>query len=372
MAIHILISANQAWNIYNFRRGLINHFLDAGNRVTVLAPPDACSDKLRELGCEVIDVQISSQGINPFGDLLLLCRFFRHYRNLKPDLIVNYTIKPNIYGSIATGLANIPSIAVTTGLGYTFINNGLVAKFAKFLYRVSLRFPRQVWFLNSDDREVFLEHRLVQKRSTFVLNGEGIDTAAYAPQSKLVHDNVFRFLLIGRMLKDKGVIEYVEAAQKLMSKYPNVVFQLLGATGTDNPSAIGESTINQWEKAGIVEYLGTTNDVRPFIASADCVVLPSYREGVPRTLMEAAAMAKPIVATDVPGCRSVVDDGINGYLCKAQNADDLASKLEMMLTCGHEQRTRMGLSGRKKVIEEFDEKLVIEQYVGRIDEILAA
>lgn len=371
MAIHILISANEAWNIFNFRRGMVKHFIEQGHKVTVLAPFDDCSVKLEKLGCVVVDIPIESQGVNPFGDIVLFLRLLKQYRISAPDIVMNYTIKPNIYGSLAAGLMSIPSIAITTGLGYTFLNDSYIAKLARWLYKFAFKFPQQVWFLNSDDRGTFLLHRLVAESSTFVLNGEGVDVDTFAPRPHNQDGNI-RFLLIARMLWDKGIKEYVEAARLVKERHPNVVFQLLGAAGTQNPTAISQEVVSGWHQSGVVEYLGTTGDVRPFIADSDCVVLPSYREGVPRTLMEAAAMAKPIIATDVPGCRSVVDDGINGYLCKPYDAHDLALKMERIVLATSDARARMGSCGRIKAMREFDEKIVIDKYVEKIGNILGA
>jgi len=361
-SLHVVVSANQAWNIYNFRRGLVSGLIGAGAKVTILAPSDASSAKLKALGCEVIDFEMASQGVNPVTDLLLIGRYLRALRQLKPDLLINYTIKPNIYGSIAARLAGVRSLAVITGLGYTFINDNIIARVARRLYKVALKFPVQVWFLNQDDQRVFLEYKLVDHGKTRILDGEGIDTEFFAPLKKDAQDDQFRFLLIARMLWDKGIAEYVEAAQAVRKKYPNARFQLLGAVGVDNPSAATREQVAAWHDAGVVEYLGTLTDVRSVIAGADCVVLPSYREGVPRTLMEAAAMSKPLIATDVPGCREVVVDGRNGFLCKARDGKDLSRKMIDMLELSDAQRAVLGMESRNYVQSRFDEKLVIAKY----------
>jgi glycosyltransferase involved in cell wall biosynthesis len=198
-----------------------------------------------------------------------------------------------------------------------------------------------------------------------LLHGEGVDLDEYA-FAPLPQRERFVFILIGRLLWDKGVAEYVEAARRLRAKYPHARFQLLGPVGVDNPSAISRTEVDAWERDNVIEYLGEAHDVRPHIANADCVVLPSYREGVPRTLMEASAMGRPVVATDVPGCREVVEDGVTGFLCEAKNADSLAGTLERMLTLGEAQRAAMGVKGRENVAREFDEKVVVERYKGTI------
>lgn len=360
--LHIVISANQAWNIYNFRRGLVTSLLAAGAKVTILAPQDESSTKLQELGCDVIDLKIASQGVNPVKDALLVVQYIRILNRIKPDLLINYTIKPNIFGSLAACVSRVRSLAVTTGLGYTFINDNFVARIARGLYKVALKFPAQVWFLNVDDQRVFLERGLVDQEKTRVLDGEGIDTDFYVPRQKSIQDGKFRFLLIARMLWDKGIAEYVEAAQLVKEKYPNANFQLLGPAGADNPSAASREQVLAWHDAGLVDYLGTSDDVRSVIADADCVVLPSYREGVPRTLMEAAAMGKPLIATDVPGCREVVLDQKNGFLCQARSAHDLAKKMINMLEMSETAIADFGMASRKYVEARFGERLMIAKY----------
>ncbi|MGN6669540.1 MAG: glycosyltransferase family 4 protein, partial [Trinickia sp.] len=276
--------------------------------------------------------------------------------------VFHYTIKANIYGSVAAWLARVPSIAVTTGLGYVFIQKSRAASVAKALYRFAFRFPREVWFLNRDDHSAFLNERLLARpERAKQLHGEGVDLEHFG-LTPLPHEAHVTFVLIGRLLWDKGVGEYVEAARIVRKQYPHTRFQLLGPVGVDNPSAITQADVDGWQREGVVDYLGEAHDVRPFIAKADCVVLPSYREGVPRTLMEASAMGRPIVATDVPGCREVVDDGVTGLLCEVKNARSLADKITRIVQMDEGARRDMGLRGREKVMAEFDEALVIERY----------
>lgn len=349
--------------MFNFRHGLLSRLLHEGYQLTIIAPHDEYSIKLQDMGCTVVDLSIEAKGTNPLQDLKLVHKLYRIYKQIAPDFFIHYTIKPNIYGSLAAKLAGIPSLAITTGLGYTFVNDNLVAKVARALYKFAFRFPKEVWFLNEDDRQVFLQHQLVSKDKAVLLHGEGVDLAHFAPQASSVADGKIRFLLIARMLWDKGVGEYAAAAQIIRQRYPQAVFQLLGACGVANPSVIELEQIANWEEEGLVEYLGTTEDVRPVIANADCVVLPSYREGIPRTMIEAAAMAKPLIVTDVPGCRDVVLPGKTGFLCPAKDPTALAVCCEQLLTLTPEQRSAMGQSGRAFIGEMFDEQLVIEQYL---------
>jgi glycosyltransferase involved in cell wall biosynthesis len=368
-ALHVALVCNTAWAIYTYRRGLLRALTQSGARVSIIAPRDRTFEPLEQMGCECIDLPVASKGTNPLHDLRTLLALYKHYRALKPGVVFHYTIKPNIYGSVAAWLARVPSVAVTTGLGYVFIQKSRAAQVAKRLYRFAFRFPREVWFLNRDDETAFREEKLLaHPERARLLHGEGVDLEDFA-FGPLPERNAFAFVLIGRLLWDKGVGEYVEAARQLRARYPQARFKLLGPVGVDNPSAITREEVAAWEREGVIEYLGETADVRPFIADADCVVLPSYREGVPRTLMEASAMGRPIVATNVPGCREVVADGENGLLCAARDAASLTAALSKMLDMEPIARAAMAQRGRKKIEKEFDERVVVQRYRDLIQDI---
>lgn len=362
----IIFISNTAFSICNFRNGILAKLIADGYKVITVGPKDAYSVKLAAMGCEVIDMPMAAKGINPCEDLALLLQIGQLYKAMKPDFIFHYTIKPNIYGSVAARLAGVPSIAVTTGLGYTFINDNWVARVARWLYKVAFLSPKEVWFLNEDDRQTFLRYRLVASEKAVLLHGEGVDTTHFSPQSAPVNDGKTRFLLVARMLWDKGVGEYVEAARQVRKQYPNAVFQLLGECGVPNPSVVTRAEMAEWEREGVIEYLGTTTDVRPYIAQADCMVLPSYREGVPRTMLEAAAMGKPLIASDAPGCRDVVVDGQTGWLCPVKNAVALATCMKQLLAMPVADRQAMGKAGRKFIVDNFDEKKVVAHYLATL------
>ncbi|MDR5757850.1 glycosyltransferase family 4 protein [Caballeronia sp. LZ035] len=368
-SLRIALVCNTAWAIYTYRRGLLRMLTARGAEVTILAPRDRTFGPLAEMGCRCVELPVASKGTDPRQDLKTLAALYRAYRTTRPHLVFHYTIKPNIYGTLAAMLARVPSIAVTTGLGYVFIQKSRTAQVAKQLYRLAFRFPREIWFLNQDDHAAFMQERLLAHPDRARrLHGEGVDLDDFAFTPPPARED-FVFILIGRLLWDKGVAEYVEAARRLKARFAHVRFQLLGPVGVDNPSAISRTDVAQWEAENIVEYLGEAHDVRPFIAAADCVVLPSYREGVPRTLMEASAMGRPIVATDVPGCREVVEHGVTGLLCEVKSADSLTQALERMLTLPAAERAAMAQRGRAKVAREFDEKNVVERYKGTIHAI---
>ncbi len=363
----IMVVSNSSWSIQNFRLGLLRALRARNYEVVTVAPRDSGRAAFKEIGCRMIDLPMAARGTNPFQDLWLMLRLVRIYRRLKPDLAIHYTIKPNIYGTLAARICGVPSLAVTTGLGYTFLTSGTVSLIARQLYRMSLRFPLQVWFLNRDDSREFIERGLVAAPRAGLLDSEGVDTEYFAPMMRHRQDQEVHFLLVARMLWDKGVAEFVDAARRLRSEFPQARFLLLGPCNVANPSAISRQQLSDWEQEGVITYLGETPDVRAQICESDCVVLPSYREGVPRTLMEAAAMARPIIASDIPGCREVVLDGSTGLLCAARDAESLAQAMRSFLQLPAEARLRMGLRGRDYATERFDERKAIAKYLDFID-----
>lgn len=362
----VLLSVNTAWNAWNFRAGLIEAIQDQGYRVTVAAPVDSYADRLVRAGCDFIDLPMDSNGIHPGRDMQLLARYVLLLRARAPAVYLGYTIKPNVYGSIAAHMLGIPVINNIAGLGAAFIGKGAVRQIACVLYRTALRKSMHVFFQNPDDRQLFTGAGLVRPEITELLPGSGIALRRYQPTAGKEDGPGFRFLLVGRMLINKGVSEFVEAARIVRRTMPTARFALLGPVHEANPNLVPMEAIRAWQAEGLVDYLGSTDDVRPYIAAADCVVLPSYREGVPRTLLEAAAMARPIIATDVPGCRDVVDDQVNGLLCRVRDPQDLAAKMLAMTAMPVEERRRMGAAGRRKVEREFDEALVIGKYLDAI------
>jgi len=365
----VVIASNTAWNLFNFRSGLIRAFVDAGYDVVAIAPPDEYAERLAELGCRFVPLSMDNKGTNPGRDLLLFWRFIQLFRRERPVAFLGYTVKPNIYGSLAANLFGVHVINNISGLGAVFIKNGLLARLVRILYRVALSRSDRVYFQNDDDRRMFIADGLVRESVSDLLPGSGIDLDKFSPVA-VRNTAPIRFLLIARMLYDKGVGEYVEAARILQQRGVHAEFCLLGFLDVQNPAAISRAEMDRWVAEGIVQYLGASDNVREEIALADCVVLPSYREGTPRTLLEAAAMARPIVTTNAVGCREVVDDGVNGFLCRVKDAFDLAEKLTQIIALSPGEREAMGLRGREKVVREFDEKIVINKYLGAIQMIL--
>lgn len=358
----ILLSVNAAWNIWNFRRPLIEALLSDGHRVVILAPKDDAAPKLEAMGCSVHHLEMNVKGLNPLQDGRLILRFRKHFREMEPDAVLSFTIKNNIFGAIAAKSLRIPFIPNVTGLGTAFLSGAVLERAATALYKAAFRKLPVVFFQNEDDRTLFLDRKLVTTAQARCVPGSGIDLDRFAAAALPSDAKAPVFLMIARLLRDKGVVEFVDAARLVRELHAGARFQLLGATSAENRSAIDRDTVETWVNDGSIEYLGETDDVRPTIKSAHCVVLPSYREGAPRTLIEAAAMARPLIATDVPGCRSVVDDGTTGFLCAPRDAESLARACEAFVALSPQERSDMGLAGRRKMEREFGHNIVVDAY----------
>jgi glycosyltransferase involved in cell wall biosynthesis len=356
----LAITLNTSWNIYNFRIGLLKALEKQGYKIIVIAPRDAYVSKLEALGFEYHEIKMNNKGTNPIEEMKLLWDFYWLYRRIKPDVLLHYTIKPNIYGSIAGRWLNIPMISNISGLGTVFLDNSFSSKVGRYLYKVALKGVDKVFFQNHDDRALFTRLHLLDASQSDVLAGSGIDTQKFSPIESPPNKRM-TFLFIARLLRDKGLVEYVRASRMMQEKY-SVNCQILGAYYPNNPTAITKSDMSAWVEEGCVEYLGVSDEVALVIAKADCVVLPSYREGLSRVLLESASMAKALITSNVAGCKEVVDDGINGYLCEVKSSHSLFLSMEKMYALSYDKRQEMGKKGREKVMKEFDEKLVIEKY----------
>ncbi len=359
----IVFSGNTSWSMYNFRLGLLKNLLSNGYKVCVIAPKDEYTEKIIEAGIDFYPVKkLNRSGINPFEDFFLLNEYIKIYKKLQPDFIFHYTIKPNIYGTLAAKYCKIGSISIATGLGNAFSKKGMLFYFVKYLYKLSSYFSKEIWFLNESDKLVFEEHKIITKGNVFILPGEGVNTSVFYPSKKIITEETTQFLLVSRMLYDKGVQVFVEASKLLIAKGYIIHSKLLGQLDSGNPESISLKTILTWEKEGIISYLGSSNNVSQYIENASVVVLPSYREGIPKVLLEAASMEKPIITTNVPGCKEVVDDGINGYLCEPKDVIGLSEKMIQFIHLPAEEKNKMGKAGREKVLQQFDEKIIIDIY----------
>jgi len=368
--ITVAIVLNTSWNIYNFRLGLMRALRKEGYRVIIIAPRDEYSERLEAEGFPFYDIKMNNKGTNPFEDLLLIRDYYKLYREIKPDVLLNYTIKPNIYSSFAGKSLGIPVINNITGLGTVFLNNNISSRIARWLYRFSLH-KNSVVFQNRDDMRLFLERKLVKDHAVVLIPGSGIDTEHFQRETKDSQNKTFTFLMIARLIKDKGIEEYIDAIRIIRAgEYGNRCrFKILGSLYLSNPTAISKELLDEWIEEGIVEYLGYSDSVKEEIDKVDAVVLPSYREGLSRVLLEASSMEKPIITTDVPGCRDVVDDGVNGYLVNVKDSLELAEAIKKMVDLSKGDLENMGREGRNKVVNNFSQQQIVDQYMVLLNQI---
>ena len=359
----IAVCANQAWNLVNFRAGLISALIAKGFRVQAIAPPDPAMEcKLAELGCGFTPVSIDAAGLSPHRDLATFLAFRRILMDLRPAAWLSWTIKPNVYGSLAAGLAGVPAFPNVSGLGTAFIRRNLLTLLAKQLYRTGFRRAPTVFFQNPDDRAEFIGGGMVRSEQAHILPGSGIDAEAWTPPPN-GRPARRHFLMLARIVADKGVREFVDAARLVRRNWPDAQFVLMGEVGAANRTAIPLAEVQSWIAEGIIDIREPVSDVRPHIAQADFIVLPSYREGLSRVLLEAAAMGRPIVTTDVTGCRDMVREGENGFLCTPQDPASLAAALERACACDDHRWQAMANAGRARIIAEFSQERVTSLYL---------
>lgn len=349
---------------------LVKAILERDYDVVLISPEDEYLEPLLgKINVRHITLHhLKRKGTNPAKELRLLGELKRIYQAERPDLIIHFTIKPNIYGNYVAKLLNIRSICVVTGLGYVFLHETYFSRIAKQLYKYSFNRSDLVVFENKDDKDLFIEQNLVNPEKATYVKGCGVNLDYYKPLldiKKSTNKTIFTF--IGRLMYDKGIGEFITAAEELKHKYSNVEFWLVGEIDGGNPASIGNQQLIEWVENGIVKYFGHIKDIRPLIEKSDCVVLPSYREGMSRLLTEAIAMEKPVISSDTPGCKDIVDDGENGFLVPIKNADALVEAFERFLQLDEIQRRSMGRKGRQKAIAEFDDQMIARQFLSFID-----
>lgn len=360
----VVLSANTSWYLFNFRKNTINQIIDAGHKVYIVAPYDDYTVKLQELGCVCINLKISGRGMNPIKEAKTLLSFAFVYLKLRPDLIFNFTPKNNIYSALAAYFLPAKVVNNIAGLGTAFIGNSVSEKILILLYKISQRRADVIFFQNNEDRKIFIDKKIACNEKCKIIPGSGVDLERFHYDCR-DNDGIVKFILIARLIKEKGIPEYAEAAKTLKEKYgERVQFSLAGFIDDKNPSAVSKNDIDYWHRNGFIHFIGKTDQIEKILKENDCVVLPSYyREGVPKSLLEAAAMGKIIVTTDNVGCRETVVDKKTGYLCKTQSTSSLSSALEKVLLMDHDERVQMGIAGREYIRNRFDEKIVINEYL---------
>jgi glycosyltransferase involved in cell wall biosynthesis len=365
----LFISSNSSWTLVNFRLKLMEALKDNGFEVHAISLEDDYTTKIKEAGFKFHPLTIEGKGANPVSDYKLVKQYKAIFKQHKPDIVLNFTIKPVIYSTIAAKQLGIPVINNIAGLGNLFVRKTWITKIAIMLYRFSQKKVEHIFFQNEEDIELFKNLEVLKDQSFSRLPGSGVDTKRFLPTA--TKNKQFNFLLFGRMLWEKGIQEYVDASTNLKANYPYVKFNIAGILDFQNPSAISAETMTEWIDEGIIDYLGKSNKVEELIEHADCIVYPSYyREGVPRSLLESAAMGKPIIATDNVGCREVVEDGVNGYQIPVRDVNALAIAMKKMLNATGEQLKEFGANSRKLIENKFDEQLVITAYLTEIKKAL--
>jgi glycosyltransferase involved in cell wall biosynthesis len=369
MPINIAIIENNIIATNTIRKKLASEFLAKGYKVNILTSGTLEELNIaRENGFNIIDIGHSTQDLRDI--IRYMFRMFKGLKSSHADVCLTFTIRPAIWGNIITRILNIPTITNITGIGPLFLLNNIPYRVARFLYKFVLKKTAKIFFQNYDDINIFIKNKFAHPSIVERVPGSGIDYEFYSPREKKNKNGKFVFIFIGRLVKDKGILEYVEAAKKLSKKLTSVEFQVLGPIWSQNlkNNTVSESELKHWVDEGMIKYLGESKDIRDYLAEADCLVLPSYREGMSNVLLEAASMEKPCITTDATGCRDIVENGLTGYLCQVQDVLGLVKTMESMYYLPEKQREIMGKNARNKVIREFDKKIVVNAYLKAIEQ----
>lgn len=366
--MNIVISANSGWNIYNFRFNLVKKLLESKYNIIIVTPFDQYVEKLTKLGCKYACLEFNSKSFSPFSNFFLIIKYYRIFKQYDVDVFFGFTIKPNIFGSIVANICDIPTFNNITGLGTTFLRSNFLEFFVKYLYKFSLKKSKIVFFHNLYDQKLFLNKKIVNSNQSKLLPGSGIDLNSFINKKiyKIKSPNLM-FLYVGRIILDKGINEFLESAKIIKKSFPSIQFNILGPV-ENNQSMIGKK-LSDYHNKKIISYLGSTNDVRSYISEVDCIILPSYREGLPRTILEAFALSKPVISTNVPGCNEIVIDGVNGLLCLSRNIKSLTETIIKFIKLPLSVQQSFGNAGRILVEKKYDEKIVINAYLNYLSKL---
>lgn len=356
----VLIIVNHNITVYNFRKELVMRLKKEGCRVVIALPVIPETKKLTALGCEVIDVPMERRGTNPVHDLRLLRTYCRILKSVKPDVVLTYTIKPNVYGGLACRISKFPCIATITGLGVAIEGGGVLKQISLMLYRLGLKKVNAVFYQNTSNCQVFEKAGIAPKKGILV-NGSGVNLQEYADIAYPLETAEVAFLFISRIMKSKGIEELLGAAEQIRRKYPRTAFHILGFCEDDYQERLEALT-----QKGIIQYHGMQQDIRPFMERAQCLIHPSYHEGMSNVCLEAAASCRAVIASNIKGCLETVEEGKTGYLCQAGSTESLTAAIEQYLSLTYEERKRMGEAGRQKMIREFDREQVVDRYMEQI------
>lgn len=365
----IAVIENGLISTYTMREALMIRLVREGCEVYILTHTNSFIPQVEKMGLKVVNV--GSGNLNPVKVFKYIYNLRRALKKIKPDVCLTFSIRPAIWGNIITRELKIPTITNITGIGPLFISKSLVYRTARSMYKKALNKTKKVFFQNYDDMNLFLERKFVKASVAERIPGSGIDYNKFKPIILKEKDpDIFIFLFIGRLIKDKGIFEYINAARSIRKKFPHTVFNVIGPFWTQNlkKNTITHSQLQNWIDEAVIDYLGEKKDVRKFIAEADCIVLPSYREGTSNTLLEAASMGKPAITTNTTGCKEIVTDRVTGFLCRIKDEHDLAEKMEQMILLSADERSEMGKKARIKIIKEYDKQIVTDAYIKAIRE----
>lgn len=359
----ILVLTNNIGGLHSFRKEVMKAMIDEGYKVVISHPDE--EERIAYftgVGCEDVLTEFNRRGMNPIKDLQLLLKYRKLIKKYKPLAVLTYTIKPNVYGGMACRITGTPQLANVTGLGDAVENGGLLAKLTVFLYKMGIGKAKRVFFQNKYNRQ-FCIGKGIAKDDSVLLPGSGVNLNHHVLQD-YPEDGLIKFLFIARLLKDKGTEEYFAAATRIKAKYPNTEFQILGTCEGNYQAPLDELV-----SKGIINFLGRTSDVRPYLKDIHCTIMPSYHEGMSNVNLESAANSRPVITTNVPGCQETVDDGVTGFLCEPRSTESLVVAIEKFLNMLYEEKKTMGLAGRKKVEREFDRQIVVKTYLSEIENL---
>lgn len=364
MGLKILVLANDGVGLYNFRRELLEELIRQGHDISISLPRNSAIPKLEALGCTFVDTTIDRRGTNPGRDLSLLLAYVRMIRNRQPDLVLAYTVKPNIYGGLACRILKTPYIANITGIGSSLVNGGPLQSLVLFLYRLGLKSSACVFFQNEPNRDLFVRERVVAEEKTHIIPGSGVNLEQHRFEEYPEDSDRVAFLYVGRMMREKGLEELLEASARVKEKHADVQFHLVGECEEDYKARLEAAT-----QAGIVHFHGYSDDVHAFIRQSHATILPSYHEGTSNVLLESAASGRPVLASKVAGCQETFDEGVSGLGFEAKDARSLEQAILNFIGLPYEEKKRMGIAGRRKMENEYDRRIVIRRYLTEIDRI---
>lgn len=358
----VLILANNDVGLYSFRKELIEKLLENKNDVYISLPDGERVKDLQDIGCKYIHTNVSRHGTNPIEDFGLFLTYLKILKKEKPDIVFSYTIKPNIYGGMACEVMGVPYVANITGLGTAVENGGMMQKLTVLLYKLAFMRVKKVFFQNTENMHFFVKKRIALKKHG-LLPGSGVNLEKFS-YMEYPDSNKTEFAFISRIMKEKGIDQYLDAAEKIKEKYPDTVFHVCGFC-----EQAYEQRLVKLQEKGVIVYHGMVKDVRTILKDVHCIVHPTYYpEGMSNVLLEASASGRPIITTNRSGCREVIDDGINGFIAEQKNSDDLTEKINEFLKLSYEEKKEMGIAGRKKVEKEFDRQIVVDRYMEELGE----